>query len=96
MTRPGTMLNGFDASVPANETPRARCPYCERPFRDEDLCALHLGESHWEACTDAEREAYEEAYDAESDALFLFQLKVVAALVFLSLGLTYTYAIVWT
>jgi hypothetical protein len=96
MTPPATVSEEFDPSVPADETPRARCPYCERPFRAADLCALHIGQVHREECTDAEHEDYEEAYDAESDALFLFQLKAIAALVFLSLGFTYTYAIVWT
>lgn len=86
----------LDVLVPEDETPAARCPYCERPFRAVDLCALHMGERHFEDCTDAEREAYAEAYDTESDALFVFQLKSVAALVALSLGFTYTYAIVWT
>lgn len=86
----------LDVLIPADETPEARCPYCERPFRTADLCALHVGEAHPTECTDAERGTYEDAYDAESDALFLFQLKSIAALVVLSLGLTYTYAIVWT
>lgn len=89
-------VDGVDVLVPDGETPEARCPYCERPFRREDLCALHVGDRHFEDCTDAEREAYDDAYDTESDALFIFQLKSIAALVALSLGLTYTYAIVWT
>lgn len=89
-------LDVFDVSIPADETPAARCPYCDRPFRVADLCALHVGTAHRTECTDAEGESYEAAYDAESDALFLFQLKSIAALVVLSLGLTYTYAIVWT
>lgn len=82
--------------VPEGETPEASCPYCGRPFRAADLRALHVGTAHRGACTDAEREAYEDAYETESDALFLFQLKSVAALVALSLGFTYMYAIVWT
>ncbi|PSP63787.1 hypothetical protein BRC77_05815 [Halobacteriales archaeon QH_8_64_26] len=96
MTRFDAISDDFDASVPVGETPRARCPYCERPFRAADLCALHIGQVHREECTEAEREDYDDAYDAESDALFLFQLKAVAMLVVLSLGLTYTYAVVWT
>lgn len=90
------IVEDLDVLVPEDETPAARCPYCERPFRAVDLCALHVGERHFEHCTGAERAAYAEAYDTESDALFIFQLKSVAALVALSLGFTYTYAIVWT
>jgi hypothetical protein len=89
-------VDAIDVLVPEAETPAASCPYCERPFRTAQLCALHVGERHLGACTDAERETYEDACDTESDALFIFQLKSVAALVALSLLFTYTYAIVWT
>lgn len=69
-----------DVHVPEGDSP-ARCPYCERPFRTEQLRALHLGIDHAEACTDDEREAYERARETETDELFVYHLKTVAALV---------------
>lgn len=77
MTRPTLDPN---TDIPDHETPEARCPYCERPFRSAHACALHLGEEHEGDCTDDETEAYEEAREAERDELFYFQLKVVIAL----------------
>lgn len=85
-----------ETTVPENETPAARCPYCRRPFRSDRLYALHLGHAHWDDCTDAERDAYEGAYDAESDDLFVFHLKVIAALVLIYVVFTVTYAAVWS
>jgi uncharacterized C2H2 Zn-finger protein len=69
-----------EVRVPDGETP-ARCPYCARPFRTERLRALHLGDVHREEATDDQRAAYEQAKEAEREDLFLFHLKVVAALV---------------
>lgn len=66
--------------VPESETP-ARCPHCGRPFRNERTRALHLGEVHSEVCTDDQRAAYEDAREEENDDLFIYHLKVVAALV---------------
>ena len=66
--------------VPDGEIP-ARCPYCDRPFRTEQFLALHLGDDHSESWTDAERAAYEAAREDEADALFVYHLKTVAALV---------------
>ncbi|MGM0592365.1 MAG: DUF7410 domain-containing protein [Halobacteriota archaeon] len=66
-------------SVPPGETPTARCPYCERPFRRSRECTLHVVEAHAE-CTREEREAYERAREAEDDDLFIFHLKVFFAL----------------
>src|SRR6056297_2545419 len=74
--------SGLDADVrvPDGETP-ARCPHCQRPFRTERLRALHVGDFHGRDCTDDEREAYDEAREAEREALFVYHLKVVAGLV---------------
>jgi hypothetical protein len=47
--------------VPADETPLARCPHCDRPFRTGHARDLHVGETHAEALSAAEREAYEHA-----------------------------------
>lgn len=91
-----TQLAEPETAVPDGETPAARCPYCDRPFRTERLRALHVGEVHADVCTDTERGAYDEAYEAESDELFVFHLKVMAALVLLTFGLVYAYAFVWT
>ncbi|WP_158059224.1 DUF7410 domain-containing protein [Halorussus halophilus] len=66
--------------VPDDDSP-ARCPYCHRPFRTERFLALHLGDDHADSWTDAEQEAYEDAREAEADALFIYHLKIVAALV---------------
>lgn len=68
-----------ETHVPAGDTP-VRCPYCDRPFRTDRDRALHLGETHADACTDEERAAYDEARTAEADDLFYYHLRVVAAL----------------
>lgn len=83
-------------AVPAGETPAARCPYCDRPFERERLSRLHVGGAHRRECTDAELAAYETAYDAESDDLFRYQLSLVAALVVLTFGFVYVYAVALT
>jgi hypothetical protein len=69
--------------VPPGETPAAVCPYCDRPFRSDRARALHVGECHPQA-TAPERAAYEAAWQAESDDLWVFHLKV-----FLALGAVY-------
>jgi hypothetical protein len=71
-----------------------RCPYCDRPFASDRLRAIHLGEVHPGACTDAERAAYERALDEEGDELFRYHVKVIAALVVLTFGLVYAYVFV--
>lgn len=86
----------IDTTVPQNESPTAQCPYCDRPFTSETLRALHIGETHPTECTAAEHDAYDEAYDAESDELFVYHLKVVAALILLYGAFTMLYTIAWT
>ena len=68
-----------DWNVPSGEEP-VRCPRCERPFRTEQYRDLHLAEHGLDSLSDLEREAYRAALDAEDDDLFVFHLKVVAAL----------------
>jgi hypothetical protein len=82
-----------ETAVPNEET-AARCPYCDRPFRTERSRALHLGETHSEEWTDDEQAAYEAAEDSEADDLFVFHLKVIAALVGLYAGLVLAYMVV--
>lgn len=82
-----------ETSVSNGETP-VSCPYCDRPFRTERSRALHLGENHREEWSDDERTAYEAAEEDEADELFLFHLKVVAALVGLYASLILAYMVV--
>ena len=96
MTATHATHDGIDVELPADERPTARCPYCERPFRSERLRALHVGDRHPERCTDAERADYEAAREDESDDLFVYHLKVIAALVVLFFTFVYAYAFVWT
>ena len=84
-----------EITVPDGENQPERCPYCEQPFPTERLLALHLGEVHDEALTDAQRQAYEDAYDAESDELFIYHLKVIGALIVVYFFVTYAYAFAW-
>jgi hypothetical protein len=84
-----------ETDVPSGETPPEQCPYCEQPFRTERLLALHLGEVHDEVLTDAQRRVYEDAFEAESDELFIYHLKVIGALIVVYFFVTYAYAFAW-
>jgi hypothetical protein len=64
----------------ADADPAARCAHCGRPFRRQAYHDLHLGLDHEESLTEAERERYEAARETEADDLFVFHLKVLAAL----------------
>jgi len=99
MSRPangGQVLPTSDFDVPAGEEPAARCPYCARPFKEERFCALHVGEAHLAEASDEEIDRYEAAEDAEEDDLFVFHLKVVAAIVAVIMGYVYLYGFVLT
>jgi hypothetical protein len=96
MTASDATHDGIDVTLPDGETPAAECPYCGRPFQTERLRALHVGERHPEECTDDERAEFEAAREAESDDLFIYHLKVIAALVVLFFVFVYAYAFVWT
>lgn len=69
------------------------CPYCEQPFADSQLLALHAGLEHGEALTPPEKEAYVEAYEAESEAIRLFRLKAIIALVTIYFLLLFAYSV---
>ncbi|WP_255198335.1 DUF7410 domain-containing protein [Halorarius litoreus] len=81
--------------VPADETPVARCPYCERPFRSQRAHDLHVGEDHADRCTDAEAEAYDAAWDDETDELFGFHMKVFVAIGVLHTVIVLAYMVVF-
>ncbi|PSQ19171.1 hypothetical protein BRD00_02695 [Halobacteriales archaeon QS_8_69_26] len=66
--------------VPTDEDPADRCPYCGRPFDDGRARDLHVGEDHPDELTPEDHAAYELAAEEEEDELFLYHLKVVAAL----------------
>ncbi|WP_435347536.1 DUF7410 domain-containing protein [Haloarchaeobius sp. HRN-SO-5] len=80
--------------VPDGEAPAARCRLCDRPFPTRDQHALHLGEVHGDALTAAEQDRYESAREAETDELFLYHLKVIAALGTLYAVLVLVYMVV--
>jgi len=86
---------GPNVAVPEGERPAARCRHCDRPFKDERLHALHLGEAHPDDCSDAERERYEAIYDEENHDLFTFHVKVVVTLLVTYFAFTYLYGFVW-
>lgn len=81
--------------VPADETPAAQCPYCERPFRSQRAHDLHVGEEHPDRHTDAEAEAYEQAASDEDDELFGFHMKVFVAIGVLHTVIVLAYMIVF-
>lgn len=85
----------MSVSVEAGEAPEV-CPYCEHPFASDQLWALHVGEEHEDVATAAEREAYREALDEETDRLFVFHLKVIAAIAFLYAGFVLAYMVVFS
>lgn len=66
--------------VPADETPTARCSYCDRPFKSTRARDLHIGEHHIEVATSQELETLETARSTERDELFFYHIKVVVAL----------------
>ena len=91
MSRP-VPAHAFD--VPPGEEPAARCPHCGRPFRGERYRDLHVGEAHADQLSAQERDRYEAAVEAEVDDLFVFHLKIVAAIVVVIMGYVYLYGFV--
>jgi hypothetical protein len=81
-----------DWDVPTDEDP-IRCPRCGRPFRREQYRDLHLADHDLESLSELEREAHRAARDAEDDDLFLFHLKIVAALAILYAVLVLAYMV---
>ncbi|MFC4407447.1 hypothetical protein [Haloarchaeobius iranensis] len=83
---------GFE--LPDGEEPAATCERCARPFPTTMHHDLHLGEVHAEALTGRERERYEDALEAETDELFVYHLKVIAALAGMYAVLVLVYMVV--
>ena len=83
----------LETSVRDDETAAAVCPHCGRPFAEAAARDLHVGELHADDCSDAEREAYESAYSAESADLRVFRLQALAALVLLYFGFLFAYSV---
>ena len=83
---------GVEWDVPPDEEP-VRCPRCGRPFRREQYRDLHLADHDLDSLSDVEREAHRAALDAEDDDLFVFHLKVVAALSILYTVLVLAYMV---
>ena len=78
--------------VPAGESP-ATCARCGEPFPSERLLALHRGLAHYDALSEGEREAYADAYEAETRDLRLFRLQALAFLVVLYFAFLFAYAL---
>lgn len=82
-----------DAAGPTAGTAEAfDCPYCGRRFTRETYRDLHLGQEHADRLDATQREAYEEAHDAETEAIRLFRLKALAVLVLVYFGFLIVYA----
>ena len=82
--------------VPPDETPVATCPYCGRPFRSERYATFHIGVEHAEACSDGEREAFEEELGDEEYELFTFHFKAAVSVFLVYFLFTFIYALVWS
>jgi len=72
----------------------ATCGHCGERFPAERLRDLHRGLEHYDDLGDDAREAYEAAYEAETESLRSFRLRALAALVVLYFGFLMTYAVV--
>ena len=70
------------------------CSYCGEAFPAEHLRDLHRGLEHYDALDGAEREAFDDAYLAETDDLRSFRLRALAALVLLYFFFLFAYAVV--
>lgn len=69
------------------------CQYCGAPFATEEYLTLHRGLDHYGALDEAEREAFERAYDDEQAAIGRFRIVALGALVLLYFGLLFAYAV---
>lgn len=69
------------------------CDDCGRVFHTADLRTLHRGVRHPEALSEAERDAYREAYADEEAAIRSFRIRALGILVVLYFGLLFLYVI---
>jgi hypothetical protein len=83
----------FPTEVPDDETAYA-CDRCGRPFPDAESLTLHHGLAHYGDLTEAEREAFAEAYESEEADLRRFRIVALGLLVLLYFGFLMTYAAV--
>lgn len=77
--------------VPPGATPHV-CEYCGQPFPERRYLVLHHGLDHYGRLTEAEREAFAEAYESEGAEIRRFRLVALAALVLLYFGFLFLYA----
>ncbi|WP_232688210.1 C2H2-type zinc finger protein [Halobacterium zhouii] len=70
-----------------------RCSHCGEAFPTDQLRDLHRGLEHYDALADDEREAFDEAYIAETEGLRSFRLRALAALVLVYFGFLFAYAV---
>lgn len=95
--RPERSQEGGGSRMLAYETPdedAVVCPYCDCPFADDRLRALHYGHVHNDELTDEHRRAFEEAYEAEQQEIRVFRLKALGGVVLLYFGFLMVYAVV--
>ncbi|ELZ14158.1 hypothetical protein C477_20970 [Haloterrigena salina JCM 13891] len=76
------------------DEPAARCPYCDRAFRERRLEALHRGYDHPDRLSDRERAAFERAYLEERPTVRRVRLLALGTVVLGYFGLLFVYAIV--
>ncbi len=63
-------------------------------FPEPRLLTLHLGLEHEERLEEAQRDAFECAYRAETDEIRRFRLKLLLVLLVVYFGLLFVYAFV--
>lgn len=80
-------------AVPEDASPLL-CDYCDAPFVDPDLRALHWGLEHPDRLTADQRAAFERAYADEQAAIRRFRLRALGLVVVLYFALVMTYAAV--
>jgi hypothetical protein len=79
--------------VPPDEEPYV-CAHCGEPFAREQYLALHRGLDHYAQLNDAERAAFDEAYDDETADLFRFRIVALGGLVALYFAFLFAYILV--
>lgn len=95
-----------DVVVPPDDSPAARCPRCDRPFRSERACTLHVAEAHDERIAGGDRTEggaaggegvpdHEEAREAEAEELFFYHMKVIVVIAAVQIVLVIVYLIVF-
>jgi hypothetical protein len=82
-----------DFDVPSGADP-VRCERCGAPFTSDRHLALHRGLSHEGDLTEAEREAFAAAREAERADLRRFRIVALGVLVLVYFGFLFAYALV--